>query len=138
MLRVTVVGDVQQVARQTLQELGFSNEQLYRLTVSTFRRRVLPGLEEAFSNEIRQAAARRGLMLMVDVRGFRFRRNENGELVELRSQALGSGAERVRVQALENMWNERLYHTLRAFIEDNIHWMLSAIQQPRATEDWIA
>jgi hypothetical protein len=137
MLRLTIVGDVQAVCKTVLEELGFgANEQLYRLAVSAFRRRVLPGLEEAFSNEIRRAAARRGLMLMVDVRGFRTRR-QNGELCELRSQAQGPGAERIRVQTLENMWNERLYHTLRAFIEDNIPWMLSAVQS-RPDGGWIA
>jgi hypothetical protein len=137
-LRLVVVGDVQGVARAVLAENGFEgNEALYRLAVAAFRRRVLPVLEQNFASEIQRALSRRGITALVEARGFKVRRDENGQLYEIQSFA-SPGLERVRLNALENMWNERIEQTFAAFLQDNAPWMLAAINQPRTAEDWIA
>jgi hypothetical protein len=137
-IRLVVVGDIQAVGKTVLEELGFEkNEALYRLAISSFRRRVLPALESTFAQDIARLAARRGLAVVADVRGFKLRRGADGQLTEIRSVAEGPGAERIRLQMLEQQWNEMLASAFRSFVEDNVTWMLSAVQSRPSGQNWI-
>ncbi len=144
MVRLTIVGDLQGVVRATLAELGFETgpefESLYRLALSSFRRRVVPALESQFARSIEQAAARRGMAVLAEVRAIRVRRNPEGELVQLRSSASGPGSERVRLASLENAWNEQLQTVFRDWFQQNCEWILAAVRgENRASQnDWFA
>jgi hypothetical protein len=137
MLRLQIVGNVQSVARAELEKLGLKDEALYRLALAAYRRRVLPTVENEFSEEVRRALSRRGIAAVVNTRGFRFRRNADGEIVEIRSSVEGPNAERVRLSELERIWNEKLGETFRAFVEQEIDWMLAAVRSPRSGESWL-
>ena len=140
MLRVTIVGDVQKVARETIAQLGFSGteaEQLYRLSLAIFRRRLIPALEETFATRVSRALNGRGLAAMVEIRAFRYRRNAEGEIVELRSQAVGPNAERVRVDRIEASWNAYLQDAFAHYLNENITWLIEIVRGQRRSEpDW--
>jgi hypothetical protein len=141
MLRVTVIGDVQQVARQTLQELGFGgNEQLYRLSLAVFRRRLVPALEATFAARINRTLSAKGLHALIDVRAFKFRR-VNGELNQLSSEAVGEGAERIKLDRIEQAWNLYLKDAFAEFLQQNLEWLLEITSGQRRSEpdwDWLA
>ncbi len=146
MVRLVVVGDLQRVAREVLEQLGFSGAELdsvYRLSLATFRRRVVPALEQSFAREIERAVSRRGLgPAIVEVRAIKTRRTESGELTELSSRATGNGSDRIRLTALEAEWNNRLRAGFEAWVQENITWILAVIrQQPGRGQDqdsWFA
>jgi hypothetical protein len=138
MLRLTIVGDLQTVARRTLQDLGFTGpelESLYRLALTTFRRRVIPMLEQAYAADVQRAAARRGLQILVDVRAIRIRRAPSGELVEIQSSVEGPGADRIRISALEQTWNEQLALAFQSWIQENLDWILTVVRRNGGGQD---
>jgi hypothetical protein len=139
MVRLVIVGDLQQVARRAVAELGFEQSELdsiYRLGLSLFRRRVLPALESAEAETTRRVLARRGIQALVEMRGIKVRRDADGNLVQITSRAEGPGSERIRVQAIEDYWNQQLSIAFSQFLNDNIDWILQVVRGQRRNADW--
>ena len=140
MLRLLIIGNLQAIARAELEQFGFQGtelESVYRISISSFRKRLLAALEADFAEQVRRALARRGIGALVEVRGIKNRRNSLGELVQLESSAEGENAERIRLAAIQAAWEDYLSDAFRKYFEQNADWIIAIVRGQRRSEpDW--